>query len=71
MTLKTTYLDDRVRLAKGGRGSLFVFTRGGEADTVGMDKVGIEGTTPGGNAILAAFVGALMAGGYALWQTGA
>ena len=33
--LVTTYLDERVRLGRGSRGSLFVFTRGGEADRVG------------------------------------
>ena len=33
--LATTYLDERVRLGRGSRGSLFVFTRGGEADRVG------------------------------------
>lgn len=31
--LATTYLDDRVRLAIGGRGSLFVFTKGGQSQT--------------------------------------
>lgn len=35
VVLKTTYLDDRVRLGRGSRGSLFVFTRGGQADLVG------------------------------------
>jgi hypothetical protein len=29
--LKTTYLDDRIRIGIGSRGSLFVFTRGGAA----------------------------------------
>lgn len=33
--LATTYLDERVRLGRGSRGSLFIFTRGGEADRVG------------------------------------
>ena len=33
--LTTTYLDERVRLGKGSRGSLFVFTRGGQADMAG------------------------------------
>lgn len=33
--LQTQYLDERVRLGKGSRGSLFVFTRGGAADTAG------------------------------------
>jgi hypothetical protein len=33
--LSTPYLDERVRLGKGSRGSLFVFTRGGPADAAG------------------------------------
>ncbi|EFJ50966.1 hypothetical protein VOLCADRAFT_116549, partial [Volvox carteri f. nagariensis] len=32
VVLTTTYLDERVRLGRGSRGSLFVFTRGGAAD---------------------------------------
>lgn len=32
--LTTTYLDDRVRVGVGGRGSLFVFTSGGLADSM-------------------------------------
>lgn len=42
--LATTYLDDRVRLGKGSRGSLFVFTRGGAADAAGeqdTDRFGL------------------------------
>ena len=35
VVLKTTYVDERVRLGKGSRGSLFVFTRGGAADAAG------------------------------------
>lgn len=31
--LTTTYLDDRMRIGVGGQGSLFVFTRGGLADS--------------------------------------
>jgi hypothetical protein len=34
--LSTPYLDERVRLGKGSRGSLFVFTRGGPADQAGQ-----------------------------------
>ncbi|KAK9816411.1 hypothetical protein WJX74_010715 [Apatococcus lobatus] len=41
VTLKTTFLDERVRLGQGSRGSLFVFTRGGPSDAAGMDKVGV------------------------------
>ena len=33
--LATTYLDERVRLGRGSRGSRFVFTRGGAADRAG------------------------------------
>ena len=33
--LRTTYLDDRVRLGKGSRGSRFVFTRGGSSELEG------------------------------------
>lgn len=43
--LTTTYLDERVRLGKGGRGSLFVFTRGGAADEAEMDQVGTQKTS--------------------------
>ena len=35
VVLKTTYVDERVRLGRGSRGSLFVFTRGGAADEAG------------------------------------
>jgi hypothetical protein len=44
--LKTTYVDDRVRLGKGSRGSLFVFTKGGESDAAGMEEVGVSGEKP-------------------------
>ena len=40
VVLKTTYVDDRVRLGKGSRGSLFVFTRGGAADEAGEHREG-------------------------------
>ncbi len=36
VTLKTTFLDSRVRLGQGSRGSLFVFTRGGASDSAGL-----------------------------------
>jgi hypothetical protein len=36
--LSTPYLDERVRLGKGSRGSLFVFTRGGAADEAGESQ---------------------------------
>lgn len=35
VVLSTTYLDERVRLGKGGRGSRFVFTRGGACEHAG------------------------------------
>jgi hypothetical protein len=35
VVLKTTYLDEQVRLGKGKFGSRFVFTKGGEADLAG------------------------------------
>lgn len=38
--LATTYLDETVRLGKGSRGSLFVFTRGGAADAAGERALG-------------------------------
>lgn len=45
VVLKTTYVDERVRLGKGSRGSLFVFTRGGAADAAGggARRAGAEG----------------------------
>jgi hypothetical protein len=30
--IRTTYLDDRIRIGVGSRGSLFVFTRGGDSE---------------------------------------
>ncbi len=33
--LTTTYLDERLRLGRGSRGSRFVFIRGGYADDAG------------------------------------
>ena len=35
VVLTTTYLTPEVRIGKGSRGSLFVFTKGGEAATAG------------------------------------
>lgn len=37
--LSTTYLDDKVRLGKGSRGSLFVFARGGAAERAGEEAL--------------------------------
>eukprot|EP01024_Parvocaulis_polyphysoides_P034708 TRINITY_DN30745_c0_g2_i1.p3 TRINITY_DN30745_c0_g2~~TRINITY_DN30745_c0_g2_i1.p3 ORF type:complete len:137 (-),score=16.08 TRINITY_DN30745_c0_g2_i1:277-687(-) len=42
IALKTTYLDDQIRLGKGGYGSLFVFQRGGESDDADMESVGLQ-----------------------------
>lgn len=36
--LKATYLDSRIRCGLGGRGSLFVFRRGGQSDSEGALK---------------------------------
>ena len=51
--LKTTYVDERVRLGKGARGSLFVFTRGGAADEAGVQGVYVcvEGGSGGFNIL--------------------
>uniref|UniRef100_A0A7S0RYJ4 Plastid lipid-associated protein/fibrillin conserved domain-containing protein n=1 Tax=Chlamydomonas leiostraca TaxID=1034604 RepID=A0A7S0RYJ4_9CHLO len=67
VVLATTYLDERVRIGKGSRGSLFVFTRGGPADEAGMDAVGREATSAGAAAIASAGFVAAMLGGLALW----
>ena len=65
VVLKTTYVDERVRIGKGSRGSLFVFTRGFESDAAGMDLVGLEKTSLLGKFIVASFIACLMAaGGY-------
>ncbi|PNH04276.1 putative plastid-lipid-associated protein 8, chloroplastic, partial [Tetrabaena socialis] len=70
VVLSTTYLDERVRLGKGSRGSLFVFTRGGAAETAGMDQVGLQKTTFTAAALFTAFFVSLFAGGAALWVSG-
>jgi hypothetical protein len=44
VVLKTTYVDERVRIGKGSRGSLFVFSRGGASDEASMETVGLERT---------------------------
>lgn len=56
----TTYLDERIRLGKGGRGTLFVFKR--TENEAGMAEVGVVGSTPG------AKVGAVLLAG--LWGAG-
>jgi len=69
VVLTTTYMDERVRLGKGSRGSLFVFKRGGAADTAELDKMGMEKSSPWALATVLAFLAALAASGVALWQT--
>ena len=65
VVLKTTYVDERVRIGKGSRGSLFVFTRGGAADEASMETVGLERTSVFGRAIIALFtLGTLTLGGW-------
>ncbi|GFR46858.1 hypothetical protein Agub_g8498, partial [Astrephomene gubernaculifera] len=68
--LVTTYLDERVRLGRGTRGSLFVFTRGGAAENAGMDTVCLERTSGLASLVLGAFFAALFMGGAALWGSG-
>lgn len=63
VVLKTTYVDERVRLGKGSRGSLFVFTRGGQADAEGMDQVGLQQCSGLGKAVLFGVVALLMLNG--------
>lgn len=66
--LTTTYLDERMRLGRGSRGSRFVFVRGGYADEAGMDQVGLRATTPAGWAMLALALAGLVAGTVQLAQ---
>lgn len=61
--LKTTYLDEKVRLGLGSRGSRFVFVRGGEADKAGMDQVGLEKTSSFGKLLIFSMVSAMIVGG--------
>jgi hypothetical protein len=63
VVLTTTYLDERVRLGRGSRGSRFVFARGGAAAEAGMDRVGLERTSRAGKAAVAAALAALVGGG--------
>jgi len=71
VVLTTTYLDQRVRLGKGSRGSLFVFKRGGAADSAAMDQVGLEKSSWGAVAVTVALLAGLGAGCVGLWRTGA
>jgi hypothetical protein len=63
VVLTTTYLDERVRLGKGSRGSLFVFTRGGESDLAEMDQVGLKRSTKVGMALIFSVCAGLFLGG--------
>lgn len=67
--LQTTYLDERVRLGLGSRGSVFVFVRGGDADAAGMADVGMASSTRAGLASLMAAFATVAAGGWALFTT--
>lgn len=71
VVLTTTYLDDRVRLGRGSRGSLFVFKRGGAASEARMAEVGAEAPSVAGKICLAMALGALLLGGAVLWRSGA
>lgn len=63
VVLKTTYVDEKIRLGRGSRGSLFVFTRGGPSDDAKMDQVGLQKTSNLGLALIASCVVALVGGG--------
>jgi hypothetical protein len=71
VVLTTTYLDARVRLGRGSRGSLFVFVRGGAASRANMAEVGAEKPSAVGRAVFLLALGGMVAGGAALWQAGA
>jgi len=66
VVLKTTYVDDRVRLGKGSRGSLFVFTRGGESENAEMDVVGLQKIRVLGKVLISLAVAGMFTGGAAL-----
>ena len=69
VVLKTTYVDERVRIGKGSRGSLFVFTRGGASDGASMETVGLERTSVFGKGIIALFtLGTLSLGGWVCYS---
>lgn len=70
VVLSTTYLDERVRLGRGGRGSSFVFTKGGQSDHAGMEKIGLGRTTIQGYVILLSLAAAFCALAFNLLQAG-
>ncbi|GAX74034.1 hypothetical protein CEUSTIGMA_g1484.t1 [Chlamydomonas eustigma] len=67
--LATTYLDERIRVGLGSRGSLFLFTRGGAADAADMDLVGQQRTSWVGVAAVWAFLAILVVTGALLWAS--
>ena len=66
VVLKTTYVDENVRIGKGSRGSLFVFSRGGESDNVDMEHVGLQESSFIGKLLIFAFCTSMIAGGIAI-----
>ncbi|KAK9829022.1 hypothetical protein WJX72_003469 [[Myrmecia] bisecta] len=70
VVLTTTYLDERVRLGRGSRGSLFVFTRGGQSDQAGMDQIGLGKMTWWGYLVMGLVLAGLGAGATTLWSIG-
>lgn len=66
VVLATTYLDEKVRIGKGSRGSYFVFTRGGPSDTAQMDTVGTQPPSAIAKYIGAAILAGLYYGAYQL-----
>lgn len=69
VVLKTTYVDDDVRIGKGSRGSLFVFTRGGTSEEAGMEQFGLQKTSFLGKLLVTLFVGGIAsAGAWLLWS---
>ncbi|CAM9731826.1 unnamed protein product [Scytosiphon promiscuus] len=63
--LAATYVDERIRLGKGGRGSLFVFTRGGSADTPQANEWEVY-ASDGARPVKSRFLAAAMACGAVL-----
>ena len=69
MQLATPYLDERIRVGRGSRGSLFVFTRGGDADQADMELVGGQKSSFVGVAALGIFFVSLVLVGALLWAS--
>lgn len=69
VVLRTTYVDGDVRIGKGSRGSLFVFTRGGTSEEAGMEQFGLQKTSILGKLLVTLFVGGIAsAGAWLLWS---